>query len=533
MTTRQRWTLIAAILGSGIVFLDSTVVNVALPKIGRELPSSLFGVLEGQSYVYNGYLLTVSALLILAGALNDFFGRKRMFTLGLAGFLVTSLLCGLAPNMELLILFRILQGVAGALLVPGSLALLTVTFSGEMQGRAFGLWAAASAATTILGPFVGGILVDSISWRAAFLINVPLLLIAIWATVRYIEESRAEGASSRFDWLGAFVVAVAVGGLSFGAIYGQQREWKDPIGFVLLGAGAFATIALPFLMTSRSDPLIPPELFRSRNFTVTNISTFLIYGALYVVGYFLTLFVQGTVGFSAAAAGLGFVPAGLFLVFLSSRFGALAGKHGPRLYMTLGPAIMTLGILWYARIPASTTPWLFAFGDPGTVLPPASFYVDLLPGALLFGLGLSMLVAPLTTALMTSVPSMNSGVASAINNAISRVGPQLAGAVIFIAITTSFYAGLHDRVPALDPNNADVRKTYAPLNVSGPCVGNNVPCPPAAAQRAQAQREASTDAFHLAMLIAAALLAAGAAVNAIGIRNPPPSAAIPAEGVAH
>jgi len=265
---------------------------------------------------------------------------------------------------------------------------------------------------------------------------------------------------------------------------------------------------------------------------VTNISTFLIYGALYVVGYFLTLFVQGTVGFSAAAAGLGFVPAGLFLVFLSSRFGALAGKHGPRLYMTLGPAIMTLGILWYARIPASTTPWLFTFGDPRTFLPPASFYVDILPGALLFGLGLSILVAPLTTALMTSVPAKNSGVASAINNAISRVGPQLAGAVIFIAITTSFYAGLHDRVPALDPNNADVRKTYAPLNVSGPCLGNNAPCPPAATQLALAQREASTDAFHLAMLIAAALLAAGAAANAIGIQNPRPAPAVQPEGAA-
>ena len=527
MTARQRWTLIAAILGSGIVFLDSTVVNVALPKIGRELPSTLFGVLEGQSYVYNGYLLTVSALLILAGALNDFYGRKWMFTLGLVGFLVTSLLCGFAPNLELLVLFRVLQGVAGALLVPGSLALLTVTFSGEAQGRAFGLWAAASAATTILGPFVGGILVDSISWRAAFLINVPLLLIALWATARHVEESRAEGASSRFDWLGALVVAVAVGGLSFGTIYGQQREWKDPIGFILLGAGALATVALPFLMTRRSNPLIPPELFRSRNFTVTNISTFLIYGSLYVVGYFLTLFVQGTVGFSAAAAGLAFIPSGLFLVFLSSRFGALAGKHGPRLFMAIGPAIMTLGILWYARIPAATTSWLFTFGDPGTYLPPASFYADILPGALLFGLGLSILVAPLTTALMTSVPSRNSGVASAINNAISRVGPQLAGAVIFIAITTSFYAGLHDRVPSLDPNDPDVRKTYAPLNVSGPCVGNNVPCPPPAVQLAQAQRDASTDAFHLAMLIAAGLLAVGAAVNALGIQNKP--APLPAD----
>ena len=520
MNRSQRWTLIAAILGSGIVFLDSTVVNVALPKIGKELPSGLFGVLEGQSYVYNGYLLTVSALLILAGALNDFYGRRRMFAIGLAGFLATSLLCGIAPNLELLVLFRILQGVAGALLVPGSLALLTVTFSGEAQGRAFGLWAAASAATTILGPFVGGILVDSISWRAAFLINVPLCIVALWATMTFIKESRDVSATGRFDWLGAAVVALAVGGLSFGTIYGQQREWRDPLGFVLLGIGAAATVALPFLMTRRRDPLIPPELFRSRNFTVTNLSTFLIYGALYVVGYFLTLFVQGTVGWTAAAAGLTFIPAGLFLVFFSSRFGALSGRYGPRIFMSVGPALMSLGILWYARVPATTAPWLFAFDDPRTFVPPVSYLVDFLPGALLFGFGLSIMVAPLTTALMTSVPARNSGVASAINNAISRVGPQLAGALIFVAITASFYSGLHARVPSLDVNDDATRRAIAPLNVT------KDPDP----ARIAAQRDASTDAFHLAMLISAALLAVGAVVNAVGIRNPAASsAAAPAE----
>ena len=519
MSSVQRWTLVAAILGSGIVFLDSTVVNVALPRIGRELPSGIFGVLEGQSYVYNGYLLTVSALLILAGALNDFYGRKRMFVAGLAGFLVTSLLCGLAPNLELLVLFRVLQGIAGALLVPGSLALLTVTFSGEAQGRAFGLWAAASAATTILGPFVGGILVDSISWRAAFLINVPLLLVALWATIVFVRESRDENASGRFDWIGAFVVALAVGGLSFGAIYGQQREWRDPLGFVLLGAGALATIALPFLMTRRRDRLIPPELFRSRNFTATNISTFLIYGAIYVIFYFITLFVQGTIGFTAAAAGLAFMPPSLFLVFLSSRFGALAGRYGPRLFMAAGPAIMCVGVLWYARLPATLEAWSFAFGDPGTYVPPATYFSDLLPGGLLFGFGLAMMVAPLTTALMTSVPARNSGVASAINNAISRVGPQLAGAIIFVAITASFYAGLHQRVPSIDADDPDIRRRIAPLNVDRP--SGNATLPRSAADLVEAERAASTDAFHLAMLIAAGLLAAGAIVNGVFIVNPP------------
>ena len=515
MSGSARWTLIAAILGSGIVFLDLTVVNVALPKIGQELPSTSFGVLEGQSYVYNGYLLTLSALLILAGALNDHYGRKRMFAVGLGGFLATSVLCGLAPTMELLIVSRVLQGAAGALLVPGSLALITVTFSGEAQGRAFGIWAGASAATTILGPFVGGMLVDTISWRAAFLINVPLCALALSATLTYVTESRDEEATGRFDWLGAFVVAVAVGGLSFGTIYGEQREWRAPLAFVVLGLGAVATIALPILMVKRRAPLIPPHLFRSRNFTVTNLSTFLIYGALYVVSYFLTLFLQGTIGYSAAAAGLGFIPSGLFLVLLSSRFGALAGKHGPRRFMAIGPALMALGVAWYARIPASSAPWDFAPGDPRSYAPPASYLTDVLPGSLLFGLGLAVMVAPLTSALMTSIPVRNSGVASAINNAISRVGPQLAGALIFVAITSSFYAGLHERIPTLDTSVPEVRKEFAPLNLPA----HSGTLAPDAAARLNAAQAASTDAFHLAMLVAVGLLVAGAAANAIGIRN--------------
>src|SRR5690242_15542467 len=275
--TTKRWILAAAVLGSGIVFLDSTVVNVALPKIGRDLPRLFLGVLEGESYVYNAYLLTLSALLILAGALNDFYGRKRMFVYGLVGFGLTSALCGLAPNMELLVLFRVLQGTAGAMLVPGSLALLTANFEGEEQGRAFGIWAGASGATTILGPVVGGVLVDTVSWRAAFLINVPLVVVAAWATWRHVPESRDDQASGQFDWVGAAIVALAVGGLAFGTIYGQQRDWKDPFGFVALGIGVMATAALPFYMMRARHPLIPLGLFRSRNFTVTNISMLLIY----------------------------------------------------------------------------------------------------------------------------------------------------------------------------------------------------------------------------------------------------------------
>jgi len=508
VSARERWTLIAAVLGSSIVFVDSSVVTVALPRIGRELPTTILGVLEGQLYVYTGYLLTLSALLILAGALSDFYGRRRVFLIGLVGFGLTSVLCGLAPNMEFLVLSRVLQGAAGAILVPGSLALLTANFSGEAQGRAYGVWAAATAATTILGPFIGGILVDTISWRIAFLINVPLVVVAVWATLNHVPESRNESASGRFDWLGAVVVAIAVGGLSFGATYGQQREWRDPLAYVALAAGVVATIAFPFLMARNRDPLVPLELFRSRNFSVTNISTLLIYGALYVTFYYLALFLQGVLGYSASAAGLAGIPGGLLLVVLSTRFGALSARYGPKIFMTVGPALMAIGVLWFARVPATSPAWVFMPGDPSSWLPPREWFVDFLPGQIIFGFGLAMMVAPLTTALMTSVPVRNSGVASAINNAISRVGPQLAGAAIFVAITASFYSGMAARLPGTDTSDPTFRHNYSPMNV-----------PRSSDPAAQAARDQSTDAFHLAMFVGAGLLAAGALVNAVGISN--------------
>jgi EmrB/QacA subfamily drug resistance transporter len=510
MTAQKRWTLIAAVLGSGIVFLDSTVVNVALPKIGEELQSGLLGKFAAENFVYYGYLLSLSALLILAGALNDYYGRRRMFTVGLIGFGITSLLCGLAPNILLLIAFRVLQGAAGALLVPGSLAIITATFEGEEQGRAFGLWAGASAATTILGPFVGGLLVDAVSWRAVFFINVPLVVFAVYACLRHVAESRDEAATGHFDWVGATVVFLAVGGLSFGAIIGQQENWQGAVPYLALTIGGLSAVAFPILMARSRHPLVPLDLFRSRNFTVTNLSTLVIYGALYVTFAFTVIYLQGTIGYNPAAAGLVGVPGTLFLVLFSTRFGKLAARYGPRLFMAVGPAIMALGILWFARVPGSTRSWMFELRHLSTWAPPGSYYRDLLPGFVLFGIGLMIMVAPLTTALMTSVPKEHSGVASAVNNAISRVGPQLAGALIFVAIATSFYSHVGARV-GLPGSSPELRKQVAPLN---PPEQGSSP------ELRRAAEAASTDAFHLAMLIAAGLLVIGAGVNAVGIRNP-------------
>ena len=498
--------LLAVVLGSGIVFLDGTVVNVALETIGRELPGTLVGQLEGLTYVSGGYLAVLAALLIPAGALADAFGRRRVFGVGLLAFGAASTACGLAPTMELLIAFRLLQGAAGALLVPGALSIITATFEGEERGRAIGLWAAATAVLTTLGPLVGGLLVQTLTWRAAFLVNLPLVAIAVLA-LRRVPESRDEHASGRVDWVGAFVAIVAVGGLAFGATRGQERQWQDPVAFAALAIGAVALVAFPVLMAVRPNPLVPLELFRRRTFAVVNLSTLVIYGALYVSFTFQSLFLQGTLGYTPLAAGVLGLPTGILLALVSTPAGRLAGRIGARPFLVIGPLLMAGGLLWLARIPPTSEGWAADPGNPASFMPPVAYLVDVLPGSLLFGIGLALLVAPLTTALMGSIPVNRAGLGSAINNAISRVGAPLASAALFIAITATFAPALVAAVPGFDAGTA------AGLGI--------VPlaAPPAGlpTELAVAIRAASTDAFHLAMVVAAALLAAGAAVNLVGL----------------
>jgi EmrB/QacA subfamily drug resistance transporter len=511
MTPRQRWTMTAAILGSSIVFLDSTIVNVALPRIGLELPATIVGVLEGQTYVTSGYLAVLAALLILAGELSDRYGRKRVFSIGLVSFGLTSTLCGAAPTLELLVLFRLLQGAAAALLVPGSLALITSTFEGPARARAFGIWAAATSGATVFGPVVGGLLVQYVSWRIAFLVNVPLVALALVGLARGMGETTVEGASGRFDWLGSIDIVVAVGGLSFGLIRGQQQAWSDPLAWSALGAGLVAMAAFPVLMGRRSDPLVPLGLFRNRRFAAINLSTFLIYGALYVFLFYLSVFLQGTLGYTVVGASLIGLPTGLLLTVLSTRVGSLAGRLGPRRFLVGGPLIAAGGLLWLARIPATSAPWAVDLANPATLVPPASTLIDVLPTILAFGIGMSLIVAPLTSTLMSSIPAARAGLGSAINNAISRVGQPLLGALIFVAVTTTFYSGVGGRVAGLDPNDPQLRATIAPLNRPAASVSPAV---------AEAARQASTDAFRLALVVAASLLAAGAAVNGLGLREP-------------
>jgi EmrB/QacA subfamily drug resistance transporter len=503
------WILLATIVASGMVFLDGTVVNVAIRRIGEELPSSVLGTLEAQAYITSGYLAVLSAFLILSGALADKYGRRRIFIIGLIGFGITSVLCGLAPNMEILVIARLLQGASGALLVPGSLAIITSAFEGPARARAFGIWAAATSTLLIFGPMIGGVLVDVVSWRMAFLINVPFALLALYGAWQYIPESKDPNAPERLDWLGSIVIAVAVGGIAFGLIRGYETDWSDPVALAALGIGVVAAVLFPILMVRRKDPLIPPSLFRRRAFTVINISTFLIYGALYVTEFLQFLFVQGALGYTALAAALVALPTGIALALGSTRVGTVAGRIGVWPFLVVGPLLMAASQLWLARIPADSEAWIAEIGSPETWLPPMDAVIDILPASILFGLGLMLVVAPLTTALMGSIPEGNAGLGSAINNAISRVGQPLMLAFLFVVISATFYGTLESLEPGLAETEA-ARDAYQPLN----------PPPTAATDlQATASTVASTNAFHLAMLATAALLALGALANAVGLER--------------
>jgi EmrB/QacA subfamily drug resistance transporter len=510
VTPRQRWTLIATIIGSGAVFLDGTIVNVALPRIGQELPATTVGVLEGQTYIVSGYLAVLAALLILAGALSDHYGRRRVYAIGLASFAVTSALCGLAPTMEWLIVFRLLQGAAGAMLVPGSLALISGCFEGAERGRAFGIWAASTSALTLLGPLVGGLLVDSIGWRFAFLANVPILLFALWVTIVHVRESTDLDPSTDFDWLGSLVAALAVGGLSIGLIRGQESEWQDGVAWAALAVGVVSLIAFPILMAKRAHPLVPLELFKSRAFSTVNLATFFIYGALYVTLSYQGLVLQGVLGYTALAAGAVSLPMGLSLTLLSTRVGTVAGRIGARRFLITGPLIMAVGLLWYTRLPVDSAPWQAAIDQPSTLIPPLDTVIDVIPAVLLFGIGIALVVAPLTTTLMGSIPGRYAGLGSAINNAISRVGQPLLGAIIFIVVTASFYATLGGLNVGLDTSDAAVRTEFPPLNP---------PASGATDAQIQAANVASIASFHQAMFVAAGLLFIGAAVVWYGLRE--------------
>lgn len=415
MATKQRLVLFVAILGSFVAFLDGSVITVALPQISEQLGGGLII----QQWVNDAYLITLGTLILAAGSLSDIFGRKRILTYGLVGFLIASLLCAVAQTAEWLIIARGLQGIAGALLVPSSLALIISAFSGKEQSKAIGTWTGWTGTAFIVGPLVGGLLVDFLSWRWVFAINVLPITLALLVASKLVVETNVEE-KSKFDLLGALLGAVGLGGLVFALIEQGNFGWQDPIIWGSFSAGLGALIAFVVYEGRIAQPMLPLNLFNEQNFSIGNIVTFLVYAGLALQGFLLAIFLQQVAGFSATLAGMASLPVTIIMLFLSSRFGALSGKYGPRLFMTIGPIIAGIGTfsMSMAHIPTN-------------------YWTEILPGILLFGLGLSITVAPLTSAILGSIKSSQAGVGSAVNNAVSRIAGLLSIAMIGLFIGTT------------------------------------------------------------------------------------------------
>lgn len=407
-SARGRWLIVVTVLGSGIAFLDGTVVNVALPAIGRDLG----GGLATQQWVIDGYLLTLGALLLAGGVAGDRYGRRRVFLLGLALFTVASVACAVAPTGLALIAARVVQGVGAAALVPGSLALINSCIAEGDRGRAIGVWAGMSGVTSAIGPFIGGWLVDSYSWRWVFWLNVPLAVAATLIALRHVPESRSGAIGGRFDVAGAVLSVVGLGGVVYALIQGPSHGWTAPT--IAAGVvGAVALVAFPLVETRIADPLLPPGLFRSRQFTGANMTTFLVYGALGAAMFLLTLQLQQTLGYSALAAGAATVPITVIMLLASPGMGALSDRLGPRLPMTAGPVVAGIGL--FLMVP---------------IVPGAGYWDVVLPAVVVFGIGMTITVTPLTAAVLAAVDPDDVGAASGFNNAVSRVSGLLAIAVL-------------------------------------------------------------------------------------------------------
>ncbi|MDV8025110.1 MFS transporter [Rhodococcus sp. IEGM 1330] len=444
-SARGRWIVAATVLGSALAMLDATVVNIALPAIGRDLGSGVTGL----QWTLSGYTLTLASLILLGGSLGDRLGRRRVFVWGTVWFAAASVLCGLAPSIEVLIAARLLQGVGAALLTPGSLALISASIRAEDRGAAIGLWSGLGGVASALGPLLGGWLVDAVGWRSVFLINIPLAVVVVWVAAKHVPESRDPHASGRLDVPGAVTVAAALGLLTYGLI--ESHTLTLALGVVV--AGVFVVIE-----RRSHDPLVPPSLFASRVFLAANLVTFAVYAALGGVFFLLVLQLQFAVGYSPIAAGVATLPITALMLVLSARAGRIAGRVGPRVPMTVGPLLSALGLLLMLRI------------GPGS-----TYATDILPAVLVFGLGLSALVAPLTGAVLGAVSTDRAGIASGVNNAVARTSQLLAVAAL----------------PAL-----------------AGIAGSDYSAP-----------EVFSDGFHTAMLMCAGLLVIGAAIAAVLIRG--------------
>ncbi|MCW2988629.1 MAG: Transrane efflux protein [Solirubrobacterales bacterium] len=403
-----RWLLTVAVAGSGMAFLDSTVVNVALPDIGRDFNASTSAL----QWILNGYLLTLASLILLGGSLGDRYGRRRIFVLGVWLFTAASLLCAIAPSAELLIFARLIQGVGGALLTPGSLAIIEASFRPGDRARAIGAWSGLGGVAGALGPLVGGYLIGAISWRAIFVINLPIGIFVAWAATRHVPETRDPMASGRIDLRGAVLAALGLAGTTYALIEAPGQGASAAVLATAIG-GVLALVAF-FAGERRSpNPMLPLEIFRSRQFSAANGVTFVVYAALGGVFFLLVSFLQISLGYTPIEAGVASLPVTVLMLLFSARSGAFAQRIGPRVPLTVGPLVIALGLLWMAQI------------EPGD-----SYVTAILPAVIVFGAGLTLVVAPVTATVLAAADSRHSGVASGVNNAVARVAGLLAVAVL-------------------------------------------------------------------------------------------------------
>ncbi len=420
-TARGRWVLAATVLGSGIASLDATVVGIALPSISRTFGGGV-GVLQ---WVVTGYSLTLAAFLLLGGSLGDRFGRRRIFSIGIAWFAVASAACGFAPSAGLLVVARVVQGVGGALLTPGSLAILQASFRDDDRSRAIGAWSGFAGVATAAGPLVGGYLLAVASWRWVFFINVPVAAAVLVLTARHVPETRDPTATHHIDVPGAALAVVFLAGLTYGFIEGPSRGWGDPL---VVASFVLAVLAAPafLLVEGRSaDPMLPLSLFRVRQFSGANAVTFVVYGALGGALFLLPVELQVVAGYSPLNSGLALLPVTVIMLVFSARSGQLSARIGPRLQMSVGPVLVGAGIILLAR---ATTP--------------GSYWVQVFPAVLLFGSGLAVTVAPLTSTAMGAAPAEHSGIASAVNNTVARAAGLFAVALLPALAGLSGAAGL-------------------------------------------------------------------------------------------
>ncbi|HZY65603.1 MAG TPA: MFS transporter [Rubrobacteraceae bacterium] len=491
--TSGPWVLAAAIIASGMGFMDGTIVNVALPVIQRNLGATAVDAL----WIVESYALLLAALILVGGSLGDHYGRRRVFMIGIAIFTIASVWCGLSPSSESLIAARAVQGIGGALMIPGSLAIISSSFSDEDRGKAIGTWAGFSGVTAAIGPVVGGLLIDFVSWRAAFLINIPLALVALYICLRHIPESRDPDAA-RLDFVGATLATVGLGGLVFGLIEASNRSFGDPLVFIPLIVGVAALIGFIFAEWEVREPMMPLTLFRSRNFTGANLLTLLLYMGLGGALYFFPFVLIQVHGYSATAAGSAFLPF-IVLTFLLSRWaGGLVPRIGPKIPLVIGPIIAAAGF--------------FLFSLPGTG---GTYWTTFFPAVVVMGLGMALVIAPLTTTALNSVSGRHSGLASGVNNAVSRTATLMAVALMGVFVFAAFSSTLDSRLDRLDVSQqaqAAMEERKIDLGAAQPPEGVDGAT---AAAIEEAVDESFVAGFRLAMYLAAGFALASALAAAI------------------